>query len=218
MTLWNASGVGICVPCVSFPRRVPPARLSRRGDLRAPERLARLSATGLSSFCPQRRHLLWARSGPDKVKFAAENRPVDVFSEFAQVSERPRKRTRNSGCFLAGLLGFVLFERRFSLRNRYANAAAQDRSRASWASIPTQCGFTSRRLSLVRAGCRKSCYRRFDDEHLLQFAIARCAFRAEILQNGLRKRCIAHRVKASGACDYATPAICALVLTSSPKS
>lgn len=45
-------------------------------------------------------------------------------------------------------------------------------------------------------------YRRFDDEHVVQFAIARCAFRAEILQNGLRKDA-ANIAYASGACDYA---------------
>ena len=38
-------------------------------------------------------------------------------------------------------------------------------------------------------------YRRFDDEHLVQFFIARRAFRAEILQNGLRKDAVCREVQ-----------------------
>lgn len=44
-------------------------------------------------------------------------------------------------------------------------------------------------------------YRQFNDEHLVQFRIARLAFRAEILQNGLRNLA-AEIAKASGARDY----------------
>ena len=44
-------------------------------------------------------------------------------------------------------------------------------------------------------------YRRFDDEHLVQFFIARRAFRAEILQNGLRKDAVCI-VRAAGPRKY----------------
>lgn len=44
-------------------------------------------------------------------------------------------------------------------------------------------------------------YRRFEDEHLVQFSIARRAFRAEILQNGLRKDAVCI-VRAAGARKY----------------
>ncbi len=44
-------------------------------------------------------------------------------------------------------------------------------------------------------------HRRFEDEHLVQFSIARRAFRAEILQNGLRKDAVCI-VRAAGARKY----------------
>lgn len=44
-------------------------------------------------------------------------------------------------------------------------------------------------------------YRRFGEEHLVQFSIARCAFRAEILQNGLRKDAV-RIARAAGAREY----------------
>lgn len=44
-------------------------------------------------------------------------------------------------------------------------------------------------------------YRCFDDDHILQFTIARLAFRAEVLQNGLRRMAV-DIAKAAGAQDY----------------
>lgn len=59
------------------------------------------------------------------------------------------------------------------------------------------------RLGLISPARRlPNGYRRFNDEHALQFKVARLAFRAELMSNGLRHDAAAI-ARASGARDYA---------------